>query len=345
LDELHYERPNGTFRIVDNSYVVTGYPSDFENPIGARNTDYNRHGYGDVPTSFPVGIANEALIKAKLKVKDQDFNAAQAFGERRETAQTVSAILGTITKSALQMKRGQWKQGLKTLGSAANPKNSKEAVLAWKYGVKPLASDISGACEALDKAESGPSNVVTIKAKVTKNWKIEASTEPSDLPGGPREWRRMFGLVSAGSFVRFDLRPENRALITASSLGLLNPVALAWELLPVSFVADWALPLGDYFSSLDALVGWEVAGYSQSNFFREDLSWIGIGGYSPFSGATFENTMKSYLRTYMLDRTGDTSIPMSMLPDIRDPFNSKSRVLSAVALLGIALKSWERAAR
>jgi hypothetical protein len=34
-----------------------------------------------------------------------------------------------------------------------------------------------------------------------------------------------------------------------------NPAYLAWELIPYSFVVDWAIPIGDWLMSLDALFG------------------------------------------------------------------------------------------
>lgn len=34
--------------------------------------------------------------------------------------------------------------------------------------------------------------------------------------------------------------------------GLVNPLEVAWELLPFSFVADWFLPIGGYLNAMDA---------------------------------------------------------------------------------------------
>jgi hypothetical protein len=49
------------------------------------------------------------------------------------------------------------------------------------------------------------------------------------------------------------------------TLGLLNPLSLAWELLPYSFVIDWFLPIGDYLAATTASAGmtW-VNGWSRT---------------------------------------------------------------------------------
>lgn len=44
-------------------------------------------------------------------------------------------------------------------------------------------------------------------------------------------------------------------MASAQSLGLLDPLTLAWELIPFSFVVDWFLPVGTYLSQLTALNG------------------------------------------------------------------------------------------
>jgi hypothetical protein len=47
----------------------------------------------------------------------------------------------------------------------------------------------------------------------------------------------------------WKFKPTN--LNSWGSFGLLNPAAVAWELLPFSFVVDWFLPVGRYLEGLD----------------------------------------------------------------------------------------------
>ena len=51
------------------------------------------------------------------------------------------------------------------------------------------------------------------------------------------------------------LDPEWQGARAFNQLGLLNPVSLAWELVPWSFVVDWVLPIGSVLSALSAPAG------------------------------------------------------------------------------------------
>ena len=57
---------------------------------------------------------------------------------------------------------------------------------------------------------------------------------------------------------------QSNPLAELSSVGLINPVELAWELLPYSFVVDWFLPIGPWISALTADVGFTFVTGGQS---------------------------------------------------------------------------------
>lgn len=51
---------------------------------------------------------------------------------------------------------------------------------------------------------------------------------------------------------------RNKTLMRLEQFGLANPTAVAWELVPFSFVADWFVGIGDYLAAQTALLGLEV---------------------------------------------------------------------------------------
>lgn len=44
---------------------------------------------------------------------------------------------------------------------------------------------------------------------------------------------------------------NNPDLLLPAKVGLTNPLSVAWELIPFSFVVDWFLPIGKYLDALD----------------------------------------------------------------------------------------------
>jgi hypothetical protein len=60
---------------------------------------------------------------------------------------------------------------------------------------------------------------------------------------------------------RHSVRLQATLLLTnpnlglASRMGLVNPLSIAWEVVPFSFVVDWFLPVGNFLENLTSLAG------------------------------------------------------------------------------------------
>lgn len=61
-----------------------------------------------------------------------------------------------------------------------------------------------------------------------------------------------------------------------ASFGITNPLELAWELIPYSFVIDWAFNVGNVLSGLDALIGVQLASV-QCGFKSTQKVWTNLG--------------------------------------------------------------------
>lgn len=110
-------------------------------------------------------------------------------------------------------------------------------------------------------------------------------------------------------------------------VGLMDPLSVAWELVPFSFVLDWFLPIGSWLSA---------RGLSQAmtgTFVTTKRIWV--QGYAPYrivgSSTWGADYYKSY---YALDRTISSELDVP-LPSIK-PLNkalSWKRAANALALL------------
>jgi len=202
--------------------------------------------------------------------------------------------------------------------------------LALQYALRPLMSDIHGAVTTLDRKNPRDQYMVTVKA-VAKQ-KYRGTTYHSESGSNVVTEHHSAQIeLNAVAFVRIDLIPDNAALILASRFGFTNPVSLGWELTRLSFVVDWAWPLGDYFDQFDATLGYEVKGFSSSKFLRcsaklRGTNWSDAAGYNYVC-----NWDASYYKVY-LDRTVSTSVPFATLPSVKNPM-SGSHVMTALALL------------
>jgi hypothetical protein len=180
--------------------------------------------------------------------------------------------LGLITKRARQLlsfwtkaRKGNFAGALTELGirdpekfRRKYPKQSRQGrdalvdvssfALEMKFGWEPLLSDIYQAVGTLEK-QYPPEK---IKAGAS------GSTSVHDTYSGPPTWFDDLGNSSISYQLYCKVLVNNPNEYLAKSLGLVNPVSIAWQLYPMSFVVDWFLPIGRFLDSFTDLYGCEI---------------------------------------------------------------------------------------
>jgi hypothetical protein len=149
-------------------------------------------------------------------------------------------------------------------------------------------------------------------------------------------WGNFDGFVGTAkaersALVRIDAQPNNVATITLASLGITNPLLVAWELVPFSFVVDWFLPIGNYLESLDSLLGYETAYTSTSTF--QVVEWTDVGKSASFSGGRYiKNIWVGTKKVTKLVRTTSSGVPIPHPPFLKDG-RSLGHMANGLALL------------
>lgn len=95
------------------------------------------------------------------------------------------------------------------------------------------------------KSRSGPAKSINFDSL------LYLPGAPSGSVSGKARWTSK---VKAWATITQAVEPFQGSLSLLHSLGL-NPLSVAWELIPLSFVADWAVNFDDYFRSQTALLG------------------------------------------------------------------------------------------
>jgi len=210
------------------------------------------------------------IVQTKLikQIKGQKINALQALAEYKKTAQTIAETAARIAEAYAQVRRGKIGSGLYTLlggrdnsgGSSGRnkdkrknrfiPPNSGSAAKDWlaiQYGWKPLLSDIYGACQEL--ADALTYNPPAGSAFATGSLKEKTSWVQSAGGVFPDTTVTVEFQVSVKGRIEYYVSDQLAA--SAANMGITNPLAVAWELVPFSFVADWFIPIGSFLSNLD----------------------------------------------------------------------------------------------
>jgi hypothetical protein len=279
------------------------------------------------------GLVNSALIAVRQKLKASSVNLGVAFGERKQTAMLLGSTATRIAQSVRALRRGEIRRAMNALGISSTRRqprgqNVPQKWLELQYGWKPLLSDVYGAARALEQRPKGDWRVT---ASVTRSrnqdyayW-VSSQAGTAAMDGKAR--------VLRSCYARIDAVPQNEATISLVSLGVTNPLSVAWELVPWSFVVDWAWPIGDWLDSLDALLGYGSAYYSSS--FLVKASWRVKGVSGPYGTWVADNQWRGTKRVVSLTRTVNNSVPLPSLPSFKDP-RSLGHMANGLALMATA---------
>ena len=88
-------------------------------------------------------------------------------------------------------------------------------------------------------------------------------------------------------------------LVLFSQLGLVNPLEIVWEWFPYSFVVDWMLPVGGWFSVLFGDFGYDFVSGDYGEFVRyvdSTASVVGNSSYKNPSGLSISGEAVSCRR-------------------------------------------------
>lgn len=315
--------PNGSLGQIYTGVVGTGRFNSLQH---FDETVY----YVDLGNMEPQ-LKNVALIKARAKLRNASVNLGVAFAERKQTARLLGDTAFRLGKAFNNLKRGRVRAAMRDLGisnSSREPRgsNAPRKWLELQYGWKPLLSDVFGACDALSRRDKSHFRV-TATATESVNRKFQKNWTGASMGHGEAQ-------VLFSTFVRIDALPDNDLIMSLAQMGVTNPLLIGWELVPYSFVVDWALPVGSWLESLDALAGYSKASTSISTLIRGD--WLDVGR-SGKNGSDFyvKNTYIGTQRYVKLVREASNGVPQATFPRFKDP-RSLLHMANGLSLLASA---------
>lgn len=257
-------------------------------------------------------LETSSLDKLYSRVKGQKVNLAQALAERAQTCRLLMNSMIRVLEALLLLKHGRVRDAAKEL-FPTNQKALANDYLAYQFGVLPLLSDIDGVCEHLTTDEPLQFDVIG-KSKEVLTERVIATHS------GTNRCKCLTTVYSSAVVeVRHKVRvrvnsivPEFRRL---DELGFLDPVNVAWELFPYSFIVDWFFPIGQYLSNMDAFTTLQTLSYHKTIFVKETVRVVRVFGGTTNYGYVWPNvtTECSFVRTYV------KRVPLSAPPDLGTP--------------------------
>lgn len=284
---------------------------------------------------------NAALVAARLKLKNKRVDLGVAYAERKATSRMLGDTATRLARSVRELQRGNFRNAARAIGIVKDPgrprgSNWTNHWLQLQYGWKPLLSDVYGACDALSRRDPSDWRVTATASRKDKSYYSVYSPPGGTSTPTNMDAYRGEAVRERGVFVRLDALPANDLTMSFTSLGVTNPLLVAWELVPYSFVVDWFFPLGNWLDSLDALLGYGPAWSSISQ--RNYCTWFetGLSKYDYTTKGSFvENNYEGRQELLKIVRTAQSGVPLPTLPRFKDP-RSLGHMANGLSLLAQA---------
>lgn len=318
-------RPGRTHR-----YVTQGNPPNKEVVIDLKG-DYHisrDHALGSyiVPNPGYDNAKAESVTKALNALTQSYAGIGNDLGEGKKTCESFAALVMRGAKFLNAFKERDFKRALKELGGKRRNQSWNRTLadiwLEFSYGWKPLANDLYSAQAAVHTILEKPIPIVGIGHGRSKN-------SVSFL------WENRYqhtGTSDASHRTVLEANCSSSLLAGLSQAGLVNPVSIAWELVPFSFVVDWFVPVGATLQAMTAGFGLTSnGGWTSSR--KED--WLHMEHHATYPNTTgygIEDVGDYQEIGFAFNRQCYTSFPAPQLYADVTPYSSQ-RALNAIALL------------
>lgn len=366
--------PDNQFQFHRNEFEPVEWAVDYSSQTDRFDSKFY-NGAGGVQAQFSLDSPEMVALRVRAvndciaNAKGSQWNVPVALAEGRKTAQMVLTNAQRLVRLALALKSGNIAAFLSGLAVTPHPKQAalslrrypkqfnldpaKAAGSAWleyKYGWVPFVSDVRDAVETLQDIVSTPAaRVGSVRGRASMT-NINVASYVNSCPM-PAEWGMTDPRIDYKQTyksewsVRVAWKYKIRDGDIPEKLGLLNPLVVAWELVPLSFVADWFIPVGSYLNDLDTSnrfdsLGGTIGYRRYSSECSIDILKIRTPGY------TVKCNPKSESAAVMVWRTpfsGTPSVEFSDLFQIRENFRvSRAKIATSVALLHQILSGFRK---
>lgn len=331
-----HKRRNAGGLLPLNGYLKWDYLEDrlmntYEGTHKGPNPKYSTKSYGPEGAILGSELVSLAAAVSCLNRIVQNVNVVslqqKAFADispdldalttMAEIGKTVSMILG-VRKRALSLILQARKGGFDTARAAA------KAWLEWRYGWRILGYDIQNFCDFWERPLRGP---------ILQGF---AGTSLSEMETKSSHITNYFCSYDNVSDISRSVNVKVIAAVLYTGRNanvLVSPVGTAWEVIPLSFVADWFVSVGDTLKAWEVIARAEKVVSSVGYRLEENVAMSrqnpvlgsGANAIAPFGTSGSARSTGTLLRRIPLGSP-------SFTPQLRVELNA-GRIADAIALL------------
>nr|UUW21187.1 MAG: maturation protein [Sanya fiers-like virus 4] len=246
--------------------VGSSHPATFKGPLygslrditdAGRDSNVFLSGPPALAPAAPTDMKNEAVTKALLQLADSTANMGENLATFAQTFHLFAGKTSLLYEALWAMKNRKifkdylW-MSAKRLAEQGPLNSAAQLYLEYVYGLRPLMQDVFSVYERLRKQAGEPLLYHGRGKSRRTRFKASTSLATSYSYVARLNWESN---QKANARLTARIDPEWAVLRMLNQLGLINPAALAWELVSYSFVVDWILPIGSVLNAYSAPAG------------------------------------------------------------------------------------------
>lgn len=338
-----------SFTLVQRDVFPVSYSAEFRNPWNNRQGTYlgilgqTSFTADATVVDIPFGVKQRVLTQALLNLDSLKWDISESLLSLKESVNMIADSARVLQRAMLACARKDVRGMAKAL--KVNPpkellkdtgRTSAGMWNSFHFGWAPVVDDIAKSAFFL----SDEANIAKVRlhARSRANYVHAGSwvdtgtlyTGDGSVSLRTRYRNTVFCEYSVSLWYALDA-PALRSL---AEFGLTDPFSTAWALAPMSFVADWVLPIGDVLRAYSATRGLSFRGGSNTNFRRANLEFVpaSLSHSNGFWRITQQDVAYPAPASVIWNRAVWDSSPLPIPSYWKDPFDAW-KVTTSVALL------------
>lgn len=268
--------PYWGYRFDTGRFTPVGGTTNATIPYRSSPTDYYKYG-----NNYPImasaalpmtvtqlksyrpyfgNLQSAAITSALAELGSATAELGVELREAQKTAEFIGDKLEEIAYCARTLRAGKvphsWKKKWRALKHhGETPVGFAKTWLEYRYAWTPMVLGVHDALSLLEKRKERPF-LYTVRKRVEAESGGSWSNPIDTNHGGyyPFKCNQSIRKVTTDSvYVVMTFTPKEAFFVSLNDAGVLDPASVTWETVPLSFVVDWFVGVGDYLQAQQAL--------------------------------------------------------------------------------------------